>query len=51
MKKVLSIDLDYIMKPCIEVFNSISFNDNPTLRWEQLYNDLNFKESHFYIDQ
>jgi len=49
--KVLSIDLDYIMEPSIEVFNSIHFNDNPLLRWDQLYEDLNFKESHFYINQ
>lgn len=49
--KVLSIDLDYIMKPSIEVFNSVFFDDNPTLRWENLFNNVDFKESHFYIDQ
>jgi len=49
--RVLSIDLDYIMKPSIEIFNEVFFNDNPTLRWEKLFDNVDFKESHFYIDQ
>ena len=49
--KVLSIDLDYIMGPVIELYNGLKFNDNPTIRWEQLFNNTDFKESHFYIDQ
>jgi len=49
--KVLSIDLDYIMGPTIEVYNNIFFDDHPTLRWDDLFNQTNFKENHFYIDQ
>jgi hypothetical protein len=49
--KVLSIDLDYIMAPTIEIYNGLHFDDNPTLRWEELFDNSNFKESHFYIDQ
>lgn len=49
--KVLSIDLDYIMSPTIELYNGLHFNDNPTLRWEELFNKSEFKENHFYIDQ
>jgi len=49
--KVLSIDLDYIMSPVIDLYNNIFFNQNPTLRWEKLFDNTSFKESHFYIDQ
>ena len=49
--KVLSIDLDYIMGPTIEVYNNIFFDDNPTIRWDNLFDQSNFKENHFYIDQ
>jgi len=49
--KVLSIDLDYIMGPTIEVYNSIAFDDNPMTRWKNLYEFTDFKESQFYIDQ
>ena len=49
--KVLSIDLDYIMSPVIELYNNTFFDRNPTLRWEKLFDKTSFKESHFYIDQ
>jgi hypothetical protein len=49
--KVLSIDLDYIMEPSIEVYNGIHFDDNASLRWEQLFDNVSFKESHFEINQ
>lgn len=49
--KVLSIDLDYIMGPSIELYNGLFFDDNPSLRWRQLYDFSDFKEHHFYIDQ
>jgi hypothetical protein len=49
--KVLSIDLDYIMGPVIELYQGIKWNDNPLIRWKLLYNSSDFKESHFYIDQ
>lgn len=49
--KVLSIDLDYIMGPTIELYNGLFFDDNPSLRWRQLYDFSDFKEHHFYIDQ
>ena len=49
--KVLSIDLDYIMGPVIELYNNLCFDQNPTLRWQRLFDKTHFKESHFYIDQ
>ena len=36
--RVLSIDLDYIMGPVIELYNGLMFNENPTIRWEQFFN-------------
>ena len=49
--RVLSIDLDYIMGPVIELYNGLMFNENPTIRWEQFFNKTDFNESHFRIDQ
>jgi len=49
--KVLSIDLDYIMGPVIEIYQSLRWDDNPTMRWKMLYETSDFKESNFYIDQ
>ena len=49
--KVLSIDLDYIMGPVIEIYNALWYDDNPGIRWEQLFNRTDFNESHFRIDQ
>ncbi len=49
--KVLSIDLDYFMGPTIELYNSLFYEQNPLSRWEELYSNTDFKESHFYIDQ
>ena len=49
--RVLSIDLDYIMGPVIELYNGLMYDHNPTLRWEQLFNRTDFNESHFRIDQ
>jgi hypothetical protein len=49
--KVLSIDLDYIMGPTIQLYNGLFYNDNPTIRWRELFSKSDFKENHFYIDQ
>ena len=49
--KVLSIDLDYIMGPVIELYNGLYYENHPTIRWDNLFNQSNFKENHFYIDQ
>ena len=49
--KVLSIDLDYIMGPVIELYNGLRFDDNPTKRWEDFFSETDFNESHFRIDQ
>lgn len=49
--KVLSIDLDYIMRPSIELYNGLHFDANTTIRWENLFSNSDFQESHFYIDQ
>jgi len=49
--KVLSIDLDYIMGPTIQLYNGLFYDDNPTLRWRELFENSDFAENHFYIDQ
>lgn len=49
--KVLSIDLDYIMGPTIQLYNGLFYNDNPTVRWRELFLNSDFTENHFYIDQ
>ena len=49
--RVLSIDLDYIMGPSIELYNSLFFDNNPTTRWRDLFDNSNFKENHLVIDQ
>jgi len=52
-KKVLSIDLDYIMGPTIEVQQdaNIAHFDNATAKWDLFFDKLPFKENQFYIDQ
>ena len=47
--KVLSIDLDYIMSPTIEIYNGLFYDDNPTVRWRELFANSDFKENHFYM--
>ena len=49
--RVLSIDLDYIMGPSIELYNSLFFDDNQSTRWRNLFDNSNFKENHLVIDQ
>lgn len=51
MTRVLSIDLDYIMGPTINLYNNIFYDDNQSTRWRNLYQDDTFVENHFYIDQ
>ena len=51
MCKVLSIDLDYIMGPTIELYQHEKYYENPTIRWERLFESTHFKENQFYIDQ
>jgi hypothetical protein len=52
-KKVLSIDLDYIMGPTIEVMQQTNAGhfDNATAKWDTFFDQLPFKENQFYIDQ
>jgi len=49
--KVLSIDLDYIIGPCIETYQRLQWDENPITRWDFLYENTDFRESHLYIDQ
>jgi len=49
--RVLSIDLDYIMSPVIELYNEVGYQADPIARWKNLFDNTAFKESHFYIDQ
>jgi len=49
--RVLSIDLDYIMGPCIELYQQLFFDGNPSTRWQHLFKYSDFTENHLYIDQ
>tara|TARA_S200000501_G_scaffold49023_1_gene39374 strand:+ start:803 stop:1531 length:729 start_codon:yes stop_codon:yes gene_type:complete len=49
--KVLSIDLDYFMSPTIELYNSLLYDKNPSVRWKKLFDNTHFKENHLIIDQ
>jgi hypothetical protein len=49
--QVLSIDIDYIMGPSIDLYQGLWWEPNSTCRWEKLYDSTDFKESHFNIDQ
>lgn len=41
-KKILSIDFDIIMYPCIKMYNDkVSGNANPTQLWQGLEHDFN----------
>lgn len=52
-KRVLSIDLDYIMGPTIEVHQQADAGhyENATAKWDNFFDRLPFKENQFYIDQ
>ena len=49
--KVLSIDLDYIMAPSIQIYEGFAYDCNSTTRWNQLFDISDFTESHLVIDQ
>lgn len=52
MQNVLSIDLDYIMWPDIEFYNSLLFDSNPTERWMMMEESNYITERRKYeIDQ
>ena len=48
--KVLSIDLDYIMSPSIEIYQSLYFDHNPSTRWRTLFEQSPFNENHLDMD-
>ena len=49
--KLLSIDLDYIMGPCIEIYQGLFIHPNAGLRWSELYNNSDFTPNTFKIDE
>ncbi len=49
--KILSIDLDYFMSPTIQLYNNAFFDNNPLTRWNDLFNNTDFKENQLNIDQ
>ena len=51
MTKVLSIDLDYIMGPTIETYQHKVDGPNPSSGWANFYDNTDFKENQFFIDQ
>lgn len=51
---VLSIDLDYIMWPDINFYNSMLYDANPTIRWKKMesyFKDSNDTKRTYNIDQ
>lgn len=49
--KVLSIDFDIIMYPCIKMYNAYSMGDaNPTELWRHFEEMYNFNEANLYYD-
>jgi hypothetical protein len=48
--RVLSIDLDYIMSPSIEIYADLYHDNNSLTRWRELFENSNFKENDFDID-
>jgi hypothetical protein len=48
--KVLSIDLDYIMEPSIEIYNGIFYYGNPETRWRTLFEHTPFNDNSFNIN-
>ena len=50
MKKVLSIDLDYIASPDIDLHQQIEYHSNPSVRWNMLSNHTNTNINDINID-
>ena len=48
--KVLSIDLDYIMEPSIEIYNDVFYDHNPETRWRTLFEQTPFRDNSFEIN-
>ena len=49
--RVLSIDLDYIMSPSIEMYNNLVYDYNPSTRWRNILDHTAIRDNHIYIDQ
>ena len=49
--RVLSIDLDYIMAPSIEIYNNLIYDYNPSTRWRNIFDQTALRDSHIFIDQ
>lgn len=48
--RVLSIDLDYIMAPSIEIIYGMFHDENPSTRWRNLYEGTSIRDHHLQID-
>lgn len=48
--RVLNIDLNYMMDPSVDLYDNFFYNNNPTIRWNELYDNSQFEESHFRVD-
>jgi len=48
--RVLSIDLDYIMEPSIEIYNDVVYDHNPETRWRNLFEQTPFRDNSFEIN-
>lgn len=48
--RVLSIDLDYIMEPSIEIYNDLFYAGNPMTRWRTFFEKTPFNNNSFEIN-
>lgn len=49
--RVLSVDLDYIMSPSIELYNSLYFDHNSSTRWNNLFQKTPVREHNIFLDE
>ncbi len=49
--KVLTIDLDYFMGSVIGLYEKLHVDEHPILRWQDFFDETEFRESDFFIDK
>lgn len=51
IRSILSIDFDFIMSPCINLYNSYCYgNQNPSIIWENIKHEIGDIEQHLKYD-
>lgn len=49
--RVLSLDLDYVMGPSIDLYQQLWWEPNALARWDRFWKDSAVREGHLHIDQ